>query len=223
MAQLHPCLADWLLIKERAAAEELESRWSKGSSSLLLAGVLAALLSALSTLPLLNLLFRRASCLNGMILIKIVNSRSENRPDLPLPCSLQVPSTGSTFPFIPHNPVLLTCSITTDSNLPKSLHYLAPSPPSTGPCCPFKSLFGLPTSSSPFPPAHHPPRVPPCQAGGRSHPTEDEQEQMQDVGTAGVVRRTQLRCPVSPQHPSACPSQAPQQTPAPQPAAFPPQ
>lgn len=78
VAQVRPCPADWSLIKERAEMEELESRWREGESSLLLAGVLAAPLSALSTLPLLNLLFRRASCLNGMILIKIINSCSES-------------------------------------------------------------------------------------------------------------------------------------------------
>lgn len=48
------------------------------SSSLLRAGVLAAPLSGLSALPLPNPLYRRASSLNRMILIKIIKSSSES-------------------------------------------------------------------------------------------------------------------------------------------------
>lgn len=62
-------------------------------------------------------------------------------------------------------------------------------------CYPFKSTFGLPTPSSHFPPAHHLPRVPLCQPGGRLQSIEDEQGQMQDTG---VVRRMQLGHPIPP-------------------------
>lgn len=64
--------------QQRAEAEELGAGGESRSSSLLLAGVLAAPLSALSMLPLLNLLFKRAACLNGMILTMIINFSSES-------------------------------------------------------------------------------------------------------------------------------------------------
>jgi len=84
-------------------------------------------------------------------------------------------------------------------------------------CYAYESLFELPTSSSSFALAHRPPREPPCQAGGRTHPVEDEHGQTQDMGTTGVAQMPHFSpAPFSLSTPAA------QQTPAPQPAALPP-
>lgn len=145
-------------------------------------------------LPLLNLLFRRASCLNRMILTKIINSSV--RAELTRHAALCSP-----LLLGPHSPLFhSTPSSHTPSPLTEScpspdlsqLHLLLPQVPVMT-CSPFKSLFGLSTSSFRLPPAHHLP--------------------------TSVRSQMPYFCPASF---NLLPPTIPQ-TPAPQPAAFPPQ